>query len=206
MKNFNVLITCGPTWVAIDQVRVISNVSSGEMGHLIADAFLKIGANVTVIEGPVTHPWQGKRARIIKYQFFDELSKTLKAQLRNKPDIVIHAAAVSDFKVTKVSKTKIASGKALSLALTPTEKLIQAIKAIAPNTCLVGFKLESKFNKGNIYKETKELFTESGCDLVVANSLNNGYQGFILDADGRLLVKTKTKHAIAQHLVSLLRK
>ena len=53
--NMRVLITCGATWVPIDDVRVISNISSGEMGHLIAQAFRQKGAQVTIIEGPVTH-------------------------------------------------------------------------------------------------------------------------------------------------------
>jgi phosphopantothenoylcysteine synthetase/decarboxylase len=67
-----VLITCGATWAPIDDVRVISNISSGEMGHLIAEAFSLKNAKVTVIEGPVTHVLQNKKVKIIKYRYFDE--------------------------------------------------------------------------------------------------------------------------------------
>ena len=73
-----VLITCGATWTPIDDVRVISNVSSGEMGHLIAQAFKAKKALVTNIEGPVTHTLMDKKIRIIKYRFFDELARILK--------------------------------------------------------------------------------------------------------------------------------
>ena len=94
-----VLITCGATWTPIDDVRVISNVSSGEMGHLIARAFRSYGAFVTIIEGPVTHTLVDKEIKIIKYRFFDELARVLSQELLKKYDVIIHAAAVSDFKV-----------------------------------------------------------------------------------------------------------
>ena len=74
-----VLITCGATWTPIDDVRVISNISSGEMGHLIAQAFRQNKAEVTVIEGPVTHTLTDKKIKIIKYRFFDELAAYFKA-------------------------------------------------------------------------------------------------------------------------------
>ena len=106
------MITCGATWTPIDDVRVISNVSSGEMGHLIAQAFRQKGAQVTVIEGPVTHTLTDKKIKIIKYRFFDELASVLKKELLKKYDIIIHAAAVSDFKVKGPSKRKISSDKA----------------------------------------------------------------------------------------------
>ena len=99
MKKLKVLITCGATWSAIDEVRVISNVSSGQMGHLIAQAFCQQHAQVTLIEGPVTHPWAERKVKVLKYRFFDELSALLRQELVKKYDIIIHAAAVSDFKV-----------------------------------------------------------------------------------------------------------
>ena len=64
-KKIKVLVTCGATWTPIDDVRVISNVSSGEMGHLIAMAFRRRGAQITVIEGPVTHRLEDKKIKII---------------------------------------------------------------------------------------------------------------------------------------------
>src|ERR1700681_1633108 len=104
-KQCRVLVTCGATWVPIDDVRVISNISSGEMGHLIAQAFRQKGALVTIIEGPVTHTLVDKKIKTIKYRFFDELPRVLKQELLKKCDIVVHAAAVSDFKVVAASKS-----------------------------------------------------------------------------------------------------
>ena len=198
-----VLITCGATWTPIDDVRVISNVSSGEMGHLIARAFLDNGAFVTIIEGPVTHTLADKRIKIIKYRFFDELARVLNQELRKKYDIIIHAAAVSDFKAVRASKGKISSDKAVTLKLTATPKLIKDIKRLSPGSFLVGFKLESNLNPKNIFKAVKPLFTSAGCDWVVANSLKNGYRGFIVNGHGDILSKVTNKRALAQNLVKL---
>ena len=209
-----VLITCGATWIPIDDVRVISNISSGEMGHLIAQAFLDNRAFVTIIEGPVTHALVDKRIKIIKYRFFDELARVLKQELLKKYDIIIHAAAVSDFsairhnswrsgKVKGVFKNKIPSDRSLTLKLIPTPKLINMIKRLSPESFLVGFKLESNLNPKNVFKTVKSLFTSSGCDLVVANTLTRGYRGFILNAEGDILAKANDKQKIASVIASV---
>ena len=207
-----VLITCGPTWVKMDDVRVISNQSSGEMGHLIAAELLKQGVTVTLLEGAVTHVWSNPKVKVIKYRFFDELAKSLSAELKKGYDCVIHAAAVSDFVLAKPLKGKIDSSKALTLTLVPASKLIDQIKKIAPETFLVGFKLEPDFDVETtgrsslqrIRMETHGLFIKSQCDLVVANSVNKGYQGLVVDADGQVLAKAKTKRKIAEALAKLL--
>ncbi len=196
-----VLVTCGATWAPIDDVRVISNVSSGEMGHLIARAFNQKNAQVTIIEGPVTHALADKKIKVIKYRFFDELARALSQELLKKYDIIIHAAAVSDFKVLGAAKNKISSDKVLTLNLAPTKKLINDIKRLSPKSFLVGFKLESNLNAGNILKTVGSLFTSAGCDLVVANTLKGGYKGFIVNADGKILAKAADKQSLAKNLV-----
>jgi phosphopantothenoylcysteine decarboxylase/phosphopantothenate--cysteine ligase len=196
-----VLITCGATWVPIDDVRVISNVSTGEMGHLIAQAFSRKEAQVTLIEGPVTHSLADKKVKVIKYRFFDELARTLKTELLKKYDVVIHAAAVSDFKVKGHSKSKISSDSSLTLKLVPNPKLINDIKRLSPESLLVGFKLESNLSPKSIFKTVKPLFTSAGCDLVVANTINKGYKGFIVNADGDILSKANKKQLLADLLV-----
>ena len=125
------------------------------------------------------------------------MARALKQELLKKYDIIIHAAAVSDFKVIGSSKSKISSDKAVTLKLAPTAKLIKDIKRLSPESFLVGFKLESNLNPKNIFKTVKELFTSSGCDLVVANSLTGGYKGFIVNAEGVILAKANNKQKIA---------
>src|SRR3989338_7283903 len=108
-----VLITCGPTWVPIDGVRVISNRSTGEMGHALARAFLKRKAHVTMLEGPMA---------------FDELKSVLKKEAQKGHDVVIHAAAVSDFKLKTPRKRKISSRKPLVLKLVPPPRFSALFK------------------------------------------------------------------------------
>lgn len=199
-----VLITCGPTWVKIDDVRVISNHSSGEMGHLIADACVKQGFKVTLLEGQVTHNWSNSRIKRIKYSFLDELQRLLRFELLKNYDCVIHAAAVSDFVPKKTHQGKIDSSRALSLELVKAPKLIEQIKKISPETFLVGFKLEPNLTLANVGKETRSLFVSAQCDVVLANSIDKGYQAFIVDADGQVLAKAKTKRKIAEALIKIL--
>jgi phosphopantothenoylcysteine decarboxylase / phosphopantothenate---cysteine ligase len=199
-----VLITCGATWNPIDDVRVISNISSGEMGHLIAQAFRKRNAKVTIIEGPVTHTLEDKKIKIIKYRFFDDLACALKRELSKKYDIIVHAAAVSDFKVAGPIKSKISSDKPLTLKLTVTPKLINSIKRLSPGSFLVGFKLGSSLDPKNILKSVQSLFSKADCDLVVANTLKGGYKGFIVNAKGDILSKALSKRSLAQKLVKTL--
>jgi phosphopantothenoylcysteine decarboxylase/phosphopantothenate--cysteine ligase len=204
MPKTKVLVTCGATWTPIDDVRVISNVSGGQMGHLIAQAFKQAGVSVTVLEGPVTHTLSDRSIKVIKYRFFDQLAKLLKIELLKKYDIIIHAAAVSDFKLKGAVKGKISSGKALTLRLVATPKLIEHIKVLSPESFLVGFKLEPQLSPKNIFQTVRSLFNKSGCDLVVANTLKGGYHGYIVNADGEILTQADDKQKIAKALVRLL--
>ncbi|MBI3315344.1 MAG: phosphopantothenoylcysteine decarboxylase [Candidatus Omnitrophica bacterium] len=183
-----VLITCGPTWVPIDGVRVISNRSTGEMGHALAKAFLKRKARVTLLKGPMA---------------FDELKSVLKKEAQKGYDAVIHAAAVSDFKLKTPLKGKISSRKPLVLKLVPTPKIIASIKKWSPRTFLVGFKLEPGLTRSRVRRLTQELF-RTGCDLVVANTLENGYKGFIVNSDGHILAQASSKKKIAKSLASVI--
>lgn len=209
LKNKKILVTGGPTWVAIDSVRILSNISSGEMSHLICDNLVKNKAKVTLIQGQVSNLYQNKKVTIKKFTYFDELSKLLKQELKNTDyDCVIHAAAVSDFKLDKSFKTKLSSdNKELNLRLVPTKKIINDIKTISRKSFLVGFKLENNFTKKTLVEETKGLFNSARCDLVVANSLNKGkYLGYILDKDQDVLVKVDSKETLASQLIEILRK
>ncbi len=182
-----VLITCGPTWVPIDGVRVISNRSTGEMGHALARAFLKRKARVTLLEGPMA---------------FDELKSVLEKEVRKGHDVVIHAAAVSDFKLKTPLKGKISSRKPLVLKLVPTPKIIASIKKWSPRTFLVGFKLQPGLTRSRVRRLTQELF-RTGCDLVVANTIENGYKGFIVNPDGAVLAEARSKATLARHLARI---
>ncbi len=201
------MVTCGPTWVPIDPVRVISNRSSGELGHRIAKELKRAGAKVTLIEGPVTDALKAKSIKIIKFNFFADLKKVLRKALQRPWDCIIHAAAVSDYQLSRVFLGKLNSQTPeLTLRLIPTEKLIQLIKRIDPKVFLVGFKLEGG-NKQSLRREARKLFEEADCDLVVANTSRNAkYSGFIFDKNTKLVKKAQSRTQMAKTLVKVLKK
>ncbi len=201
LKGKKILITSGPTSVEIDEMRVITNRSIGEMGRLLANACAKAGGRVTLLEGAVTTAVPlVKGIKVLRFFLFDELARLLTAQLKMHPDIVLHAAAVSDFRLKKIFKGKVASCDQMILELVATKKLINTIKELASQTILVGFKFESSLKAA--IKGAKVLFLNAGCDLVVANSQNvDGYQARLLCCDGLAKKIFTTKNEVVRHLI-----
>ncbi len=206
LKGKKILVTCGPTWVAIDPVRVISNVSSGELGQLLTKALLKQGARVTLLEGPVANPFADRRAKVIRFRFFDELHKTFRQELGKHYAAVVHAAAVADFQPVRPSPKKIDSrGGRLKLELMPTPKLINAVKRTSPQTFLVGFKLRPGLTQRSAQAASRELFKDAHCDLVVANTCSKaGYRAWILDTDVKVLTQASSRRQLVEKLTQLL--
>lgn len=202
-----VLITCGPTWVRLDDVRVISNRSTGVLGQTLARDLAKTGAQVTLLEGPVAEPLKSPSIKVLKFAFFDELRELLHKELRKKYHAVIHAAAVSDYQLRKPFSQKLSSRlKHLHLHLVPAPKLIHSVKKLAPRTCLVGFKLETDITRRNLQRKAADLFQKAGCDLVVVNKTTpNSYEGYILDKNGRILALAKSRAQISRCLTKILK-
>ena len=207
-KNKRVLVTCGPTWVPIDNVRVISNLSSGTLGQVIAQDFSEAGAKVTLMEGPVAKPIKSSLIKVLKFNYFDELHDLIKAELRKKYDICIHAAAVADYKVKQKRTAKLSSQlKTLTLKLIPTKKIIRHIRKLNPKIFLVGFKLEPGLNKVKAVQKTCGLFRDGLCDLVVANSVDHGkYEGYILDQNGSFFAHDTSRKKLSKSLIRTVKK
>jgi phosphopantothenoylcysteine synthetase/decarboxylase len=183
-----VLITAGPTWVAIDRVRVISNLASGETGFLLADQFKKLGAKVTLLLGPGGFPVDHPGITVKRFKYYHELALLLEKELKkSKYSAVIHAAAVADYQPKKVIQGKISSlRKNLKLSLVPTKKLIKGLKKYRSDLFTVGFKFEPKAGKVKLIRRGKQLLKNEKLDLVVANSnRNGGYQAYIIGAKAK---------------------
>ncbi|MBF0521739.1 MAG: hypothetical protein HQL24_01640 [Candidatus Omnitrophica bacterium] len=202
-----VLITCGPTWVPIDDVRVISNISTGTLGQMLAQDFARAGGKVTLIEGPVQRPLESKTIKILKFKLYDELFALLKKQLTDHFDVIIHLAAVSDYQLKKTFRSKLSSHLTrLDLKLVPTKKIIEQLKRIAPKSFLVGFKLEPKISEGNIKRYTKNLFEKAQCNLAVVNSISgNQYLAYIVDTKGNILAKASKKEGLSKLLIKAIK-
>ncbi len=203
LKNKKILITCGPTWVPIDAMRIISNRSSGKLGQMMALDMVRSGAKVTLLEGPVARRLENKSLKILPFVFYDAFLKLIKNELIKKYDVVIHSAAVSDYKIKKPSRTKISSHlKALNIELTPTKKIIHLIKKLNSKIFLVGFKLESKMTKALAVQKTQDLFKKAQCDLVIANSsTEKKYNAYIMDKHNNFLAHETTRQGLSKALV-----
>lgn len=167
-------------------MRVISNIATGETGILLAEEAHRQGAKVTLLLGPISDCCLDNSINIIRFKFFNELHKVVKKELKNKKyDIVIHSAAVSDYKPEICYRQKIKSGiKKWRLNLIPTPKIIDLIKKIDPTLFLVGFKFELGVRKKILIDKTRSLISRAGLDLAVANTIDkNRYLAYIVERE-----------------------
>lgn len=203
LRNKRILITAGPTWVPIDKVRVISNIATGETGILLAEKFKRLGAQVTLVLGPVEFCCLNKKIKLIRFRFFDELLGIIKRELKSKKyDIIIHSAAVADFRPARLAKGKINSDRAYSLKLLPLPKIINNIRASNPEAALVMFKLESGVSDAALIRKARKAQLKIGADLVVANKISP-YHAYIIDKTADTL-SVKNKIDLTNKLTKLL--
>lgn len=204
LKDKKVLITAGPTWVPIDDVRVISNTATGETGMLLAEEVKKLGASVHLLLGPSLLESRLVNSKQTEpFRFFSDLQEKLSRELvRRKYDVVIHSAAVSDYQPRHAHRRKIPSGKKnLALKLAATPKIIDSIKKQDPALMLVGFKFEPQAGAKELRKEAVQLAERCGAEIVVANTIrNNLYEAYIVK-EGKLSGPFCSKKNLAVHLV-----
>jgi len=173
LKNKKVLMTAGPTIEYIDPIRVITNQSSGKTGVLLASELISSGAKVTLVYGPgIEKPPKG--ARIIKISTSKEMLDVVKKEMGKEFDIVIMAAAVSDYTPENPSKNKIKSTKnKIKISLKKAPKIIDQIKKYQKNVFLVGFKAETNLSKNELITLSRKKMNESAADMIVANDIGS---------------------------------
>jgi phosphopantothenoylcysteine synthetase/decarboxylase len=201
-----VLITGGPTWVRIDEVRIVTNIFTGKTALYLAKGFRKKGCSVTLLINPHCINKFPKNIRILPFRYFDELKAKLERELKKlRFDVIIHNAAVSDYKVSRVYKDKVSSGKKQwVLRLVPCPKLIKTIRRLAKRSYLVQFKLEAQ--KRNLIDRAFASLRENRADLVVANSLEDlklGYKAYIIDRD-KNIIRVSSKRQLFYYLFKIL--
>lgn len=137
------LLTAGPTYEAIDAVRGITNRSSGKMGYAITQAALDMGAQVTLVSGPVALAAPAG-AQLVKVESALEMFDAVK-QLVAASDIFIGVAAVADYRVAQTSAQKIKKdGGNLAIELVPNPDILAYVAALANPPFCVGFAAESE--------------------------------------------------------------
>jgi len=171
-----ILMTAGPTVEYIDPVRVVTNLSSGKTGVLLASELVSAGAKVTLVYGPGTAvPPSG--AKVIPVRTSKEMFDAVKKEMKKKFDVVILAAAASDYTVQNYSKFKIKSSKkSLVIKLKQAPKIIDYIKKWQKNVFLVGFKAETNLSKKKLEESARKKMKEVKADLIIANDIGEKYQ------------------------------
>ena len=209
LKGKKILITAGPTVEKIDPVRVITNISTGKTGTLLASELVSAGAKVTLVYGPGTA--DPPKCKVIPVKTVTDMFNVVRKELKKKYDIVILTAAASDY-IPKNSKTKINSKNPLTIKLAKARKIIDFVKKWQKSVFLVGFKAETDVSKRELVTKSRRKMKESKADLMVANDIgskytSNNYNEMIL-VNSKNVVKTgkKTKQKIAKIILKNIEK
>jgi len=175
LEGKKVLMTAGPTIEKIDPIRIITNHSTGKTGVLLASELISAGAKVTLVYGPgISEPPKG--AKIIHVETVTDMYNEVKKQMGKKYDIVILAAAASDYipKIQQSKKIK-STKKSLIVELKKAPKIIDHIKKLQKDVFLVGFKAETDISKKELVIRAKQKLRDSNADMIIANDIGKKY-------------------------------
>ncbi|WP_105955976.1 bifunctional phosphopantothenoylcysteine decarboxylase/phosphopantothenate--cysteine ligase CoaBC [Apilactobacillus quenuiae] len=176
LKGRRLIVTAGGTREAIDPVRYISNKSSGKMGYAIADAAIDAGADVTLISAPSKLSANNK-TKLISVNSAADMEKAVRNNF-NKSDILIMAAAVSDYRPLIYSNQKIKKNDDnLILNLSKTNDILKEITKTKSNQFVVGFAAETQ----NLIENAKNKLKHKNLDMLVANDVTGNNTGFNSD-------------------------
>ncbi len=176
LKGKTVLVTAGPTREFLDPVRFITNRSTGKMGYALAEEALRRGAKVILVSGP-TQVFPPPEALFKEVQTAEDMKKEVSKHFP-KADVVLMAAAVSDFKFTQTSSSKIKKEKfGESIRITPAPDVLQELSRKKGSKVLVGFAAETENDVDSAIKKLKK----KNLDMIVANNVLDEGIGFESD-------------------------
>lgn len=192
LSGKRVVVTAGPTREPIDPVRFISNPSSGKMGFAMAEAAYRMGADVTLIHGPVHIP-KPDGIETIEIGTTNELFEQVKQH--QGADVVIMAAAVSDFSPAEYHDQKVKKDLAdTTLELRKTQDILAWLgNHKKKNQTLIGFAMETE----NLIENARKKLTHKHVDWIVANSLTDEGAGFGVDTNKVHLIGNEDQIDIA---------
>ena len=211
-----VIVTCGPSFEPIDEVRRLTNFSTGELGALLAEQLGAAGHEVFCLKGSgATHPGPapGPRCLVRRFDTNDDLLMLLR-EISGAHGIgaVFHAAALCDYRVAAVrddagnacQSAKIASRSgALTLHLEPATKVINELRPLFPRSLLVGWKYELAGTREEALAKAHRQLIEARTDLCVLNGRAAG-EGFSVCGGADAVSQWPTKTALCAELVRLL--
>lgn len=181
-RGKTVLVTAGATEEPIDAVRFISNRSSGKMGAAIASSVLERGGRVIFIYGNISVPVP-KGAEAIKVKTTQEMFEAVKERMKLS-DIIIKAAAPSDYKVLDTYKEKIKEEN-FSLNLVKNPDIAKYVGQNKGNKILVVFAAETS----NLVVNASQKLSSKNADMIVANDITLEGSGFEVDTNIATIIK-----------------
>lgn len=165
LRGKTVVVTAGGTREPIDSVRFIGNSSSGRMGIELAKAARDLGASVTLIATNIDLPLPAG-VEIIRASTVDELELAMDRNC----DLLVMAAAVSDFRVKNQSGEKLKRGEQINLELVPTKDLIAGYAANHTKTVTVAFALADQSGQ-ELVEIARQKLWDKGVNFIIGNSV-----------------------------------
>ncbi|MEL4391073.1 bifunctional phosphopantothenoylcysteine decarboxylase/phosphopantothenate--cysteine ligase CoaBC [Shewanella xiamenensis] len=203
----SVLITAGPTREAIDPVRYISNHSSGKMGFALAKAAADMGADVTLVAGPVNLATPEGVTRI-NVESAQNMLDAVMENVDNK-DIFIGCAAVADYRVSDIATSKIKKkAEEMQLALVRNPDILATVASLANRPFMVGFAAETH----DVEAYARDKLKRKNLNMIAANDVSVAGLGFNADANalrvfwpqGSQDLPATDKLTLARQLLSLI--
>lgn len=173
LSGKQVIVTAGPTREAVDPVRFFTNKSTGKMGYAIAEAAYELGADVTLISGPVNiAPPSG--VTICHVESAEEMFRAV-MDVYDGADLVVKTAAVADYRPRLVHENKMKKQEgSMTIELERTRDILKTLGERKTNQFLVGFAAET--NDVEVYAKRK--LESKNADMIVANNVKQEGAGF----------------------------
>ena len=177
LEGTTILVTAGGTQESIDPVRYIGNRSSGKMGYAIAEQAVRMGAKVILVSAPTSLPIPSG-VDFISVDSAVSMQEAVEARY-NDVNVVIMAAAVSDFRVLHKAEQKIKKMESMTIELVKNPDILQGLGSKKNHQILVGFAAETE----HVIKYGQDKVARKNLDMLVANDVSKSYAGFNVDTN-----------------------
>ena len=177
LEGTTILVTAGGTQESIDPVRYIGNRSSGKMGYAIAEQAARMGAKVILVSAPTSLPIPNG-VDFISVDSAVSMQEAVEARY-NDVNVVIMAAAVSDFRVLHKAEQKIKKMESMTIELVKNPDILQGLGSKKSHQILVGFAAETE----HVIKYGQDKVARKNLDMLVANDVSKSNAGFNVDTN-----------------------
>lgn len=177
LEGTTILVTAGGTQESIDPVRYIGNRSSGKMGYAIAEQAARMGAKVILVSAPTSLPIPNG-VDFISVDSAVSMQEAVEARY-NDVNVVIMAAAVSDFRVLHKAEQKIKKMESMTIELVKNPDILEGLGSKKSHQILVGFAAETE----HVIKYGQDKVAKKNLDMLVANDVSKSNAGFNVDTN-----------------------